>query len=214
MLEDLELKRKGHRDFSGLSLESCRQLLGDWTTERDRIHAQLREMIFLRDHLILPEFELSSMGTVFTDSITNDLLKETSKIALQLKDGNNRTSRDYERMQDTLSQHKQFLAQHLFETIELLKLRGRLLGEKIGGLRTATLRLLRSEKNLLMQKVEGFQEKMQGLPEKWRKENQLSLKKELGMRMVEGMSQLSELRISANTSIKSLRSRSIMRSPL
>ncbi len=192
LAEDVKLKQKGDADFIGLDLNSSRQFWENYTAQRDACQAQLRELIFLRERLSDPSFELSSTGAVFSDAVTNDLLHKASALSLQLEDDQNRSQRDQQRLHEALQTQKKFLSQHLFQTIELTKLRSRLIEDKIEGLRHATLSLLHSEKDLLDEKLHEINDRMKGIPEKWRRENLLMLKRELGMRMIEAMTQLTE----------------------
>lgn len=182
----------GEIDFVGLDLHSAKQFWTEYTSKRDACQAQLRELVFLRERLNDPEYELSSTGAVYSDGVTNELLHKASAIALQLEDDQNRSQRDQQRLMEALQTQKKFLSQHLLQTIELTKLRSRLLEDKIEGLRQATISLLHTEKDLLDEKLDEINDKMKGIPEKWRRENLLLLKRELGMRMIEGMTQLAE----------------------
>jgi tyrosine-protein kinase Etk/Wzc len=190
--ENLTLQRQEPHDFSGLNLATAQELLVGYTRERDNLQAQMRELVFLRDQLSHADFEMSSLGGVFSDSVTADLVQKASAMALQLKDDSNRSDREQIRLQDALQIQKSFLSQYLFQTIELKKLRSKLLDDKITSLRRTTASLLQSEKLLLQNKLHELNQKMSDLPEKWRRESLLMLKKELGSMMLQGVSQLAE----------------------
>jgi tyrosine-protein kinase Etk/Wzc len=181
-------------EFSGLSLDTAQNLLVEYTRQRDSLQAQMRELVFLREQLGRPDFEMSSLGGVFDDAVTRDIVNKASAIALQLKDENNRSDREQERLLEALRTHKNFLSHYLFQTVELKKLRVKLLGDKISSLQQATFSLLHTEKNLLQSKLEELNLKMADLPEKWRRESLLMLKKELGAVMLEGISNLVEMK--------------------
>ena len=179
-------------EFSGLSLSTAQGLLVEYTRQRDNLQAQMRELVFLREQLGSADFEMSSLGGVFDDAVTRDIVNKASAIALQLKDENNRSTREQERLLETLQTQKNFLSQYLFQTIELKRLRVKLLADKIASLQQATLSLLENEKDLLKHKLGELNAKMGDLPEKWRRESLLMLQKELGAMMLEGVSQLVE----------------------
>jgi hypothetical protein len=181
-------------EFSGLSLDTAQSLLVEYTRQRDNLQAQMRELVFLREQLGRPDFEMSSLGGVFDDAVTRDIVNKASAIVLQLKDENNRSAREQERLMEALQTHKNFLSHHLFQTVELKRLRVKLLGDKISSLQQATFSLLHTEKDLLQSKLEELNLKMAGLPEKWRRESLLMLKKELGAVMLEGISNLVEMK--------------------
>jgi uncharacterized protein involved in exopolysaccharide biosynthesis len=190
--ENLTLQKQESHDFSGLNLTTAQELLVGYTRERDNLQAQMRELVFLRDQFSHADFEMSSLGGVFNDSITADLVHKASAIALQLKDDSNRSDREQIRLQETLQIQKSFLSQYLLQTIELKKLRAKLLDDKIRSLRRTTATLLQSEKVLLQNKLQELNQKMGDLPEKWRRESLLMLRKELGSMMLQGISQLAE----------------------
>ncbi len=179
-------------EFSGLSLSTAQGLLVEYTRQRDNLQAQMRELVFLREQLGTADFEMSSLGGVFDDAVTRDIVNKASAIALQLKDENNRSTREQERLLETLQTQKNFLSQYLFQTVELKRLRVKLLADKIASLQQATLSLLENEKDLLKHKLGELNAKMGDLPEKWRRESLLMLQKELGAMMLEGVSQLVE----------------------
>jgi tyrosine-protein kinase Etk/Wzc len=175
-----------------LTLQSAKTLYLQYTEKKDVSEAQLRERIFLRDRLNNPDFELSSLSTFLTDSVSLALTQRATDIALKIKDGENRTAREQERLKEELETQKHFLHQHLTHMIELEKLQLRLLSHKIDSLQGQTLNLLDAEKNLLKDKLTELNKKMSSLPEKWRRENLLLLKKEFGSRIIGSMTQLVE----------------------
>ncbi len=195
--EDLKLKEQRLDEFSALSLETAQELLMDYTRQRDSLQAQMRELVFLRQQLARPGFEISSLGGVFEDGVTRDLVSRASAIALQLEDENNRSVKEQERLNETLQTQKNFLSHYIFQTVDLKRLRIKLLGDKIASLQQAACSLLQSEKELLKEKLLELNGKMEELPEKWRRESLLTLKKELGAAMLQGVSQFIETKFLA-----------------
>jgi len=179
-------------DCDALTLQSAKALYLQYTEKKDASEAQLRERIFLRDRLDKPDFELSSLSTFLNDPVSVSLAQHASAIALKLKDGENRTAREQERLKEELDTQKRFLHQHLTHMIELEKLQIRLLSHKIDSLQQQTRNLLDAEKHLLQEKLAELNLKMSSLPEKWHRENLLLLKKELGSRIIGSMTQLVE----------------------
>lgn len=190
--EDLNLHQQDFNDFTGLSIETAQKLMVEYTQKRDNLQAEMKELIYLRDRLARPDFELSSLGVVINDPVTNELIHKASAIALQLKDNNNRSAREQERLLETLKTQKSFLSQYIFQTVDLKKLRTKLLENKIASLQERMINLLRSEKQLLGQKLKEINYKMGDLPEKWRRESLLKLKKEMGTMMIQAVAQLAE----------------------
>jgi hypothetical protein len=152
----------------------------------------VRELFFLMEQMGRTDFEMSSLCGVIDDGVTRDIVNKASIISLQLKDENNRSQREQERLLEALQTQKSFLSHHLLQTCDLKRLRIKLLGDKISSLQQQTLSLLATEKYLLGNKLGELNEKMSDLPEKWRRESLLLLKKQLGAAMIEGISQLAE----------------------
>lgn len=190
--ENLSLQKEESHDFSGLNLNTAQELLVEYTRQRDSTQAQVRELVFLRDQLSHSDFEVSSLGGVMNDPVTSDLIKKASDLSLQLRDDENRSAREQSRLQENLKTQKNFLSQYLFQTIELKKLRARLLSDKIASLEKTAAFLLQAEKSLLTGKIHELNRQMEDVPEKWRRESLLMLKRELGSEMLQGISQLAE----------------------
>lgn len=179
-------------DFAGLSLDTAQGLLVEYTRQRDTLQAQMKELVFLKEQLSRSDFEMSSLGGVFDDAVTRDIVNKASAIALQLKDEDNRSTREQERLHETQRAQKEFLSHYLSQTCDLKRERIKLLGDKIATLQHAAHDLLKNEEGLLKTKLRELNAKMSDLPEKWRRESLLMLRKELGAMMIEGISQLVE----------------------
>ena len=192
--ENYKLFKNGADEFSSLSLGTAQGLLIEYTRQRDSLQAQMRELVFLRNQISRSDFEMSSLCGVMDDGVTRDIVNRASSIALQLKDENNRSVREQERLTEMLQTQKSFLSHYLLQTCDLKRLRVKLLDDKIASLQQQTSSLLEIEKQLLKNKLEELNMNMSDLPEKWRRESLLLLKKELGAAMIEGISQLGEMK--------------------
>lgn len=192
LAEDLKLQQEGFDEFLGLNLATAQGLLVEYTRQRDSFQAQMKELIFLREQLNKPGFEVSSLGGVIDDGVIRDVVNKASSIALQLQDEDNRSAREQERLIDVLQTQKNFLSHYLVQSVDLKRLRLKLLGDKIAFLQQATLLLLEAEKELLKNKLHELNGRMGELPDKWRRESLLAMKKELGAAMLEGVSHIIE----------------------
>ncbi len=190
--EKNEEPQKTSDEFLGLNLTTAQQLLVEYTRQRDSLQAQIRELFFLREQLPKPGFEVSSLGSLVDDGVIREQVNKASAIAMQIQDENNRSTREQERLTEALQTQKNFLSQHLLQTVDLKKIRLNLLAEKIAFLQQTTLSLLQIERDLLTNKLSELSGKMGDLPEKWRRESLLAIKKELGAATLEGVSQMIE----------------------
>jgi hypothetical protein len=187
-----ELQSLKEDAFVGLNLETAQQLLAEYTRQRDSFQAQIKEFDFLTQQLKKPGFEVSSLGDAYSDGVIREQVNKASALALQMQDEDNRSAREQERLAEALQTQKNFLSHYLLQTVELKKLRLKLLNEKIAFLQQATLSLLQAEKGLLKTKLHELTGRMENLPEKWHHEALFRLKTDLWAASLEGVSQLIE----------------------
>jgi uncharacterized protein involved in exopolysaccharide biosynthesis len=179
-------------DFSGMTLEASRGLFQQYCRQLDELHAQLKQVIFFRDHLNEPNFEISTLSNILNDSVTQQLVQKSSEISGQLCDLINRSGREHERLKETLSIQKRFLESHLSQTLDLGKIRIQLIKEKISSLYGVMQDLLQKEKSVLENKIEELKGTMQELPELWHLDKRLKFKAELTKAMMEGLTHIAE----------------------
>lgn len=179
-------------DFSGMTLEASRELFQQYCRQLDDLQAQLKQVIFFRDHLHEPHFEISTLSNVLNDSVTQQLVQKSSELEGQLCDLINRSGREHDRLKETLAIQKRFLESHLSQTLELGKIRIQLLKEKIGSLYKVMKDLLQKEKAVLENKIADLKTKMQEVPELWHMDKRLKFKAELTKGMMEGLTQIAE----------------------
>jgi uncharacterized protein involved in exopolysaccharide biosynthesis len=179
-------------DFNGMTLEASRSIFQQYCKQLDDLHAQLKQVIFFRDHLNEPNFEISTLSNILNDSVTQQLVQKSSELSGQLCDLINRSGREHERLKETLAIQKRFLESHLSQTLELGKIRIQLIKEKIGSLYQVIKDLLHKEKSVLENKIEELKVSMQELPELWHLDKRLKFKAELTKGMMEGLTHIAE----------------------
>lgn len=179
-------------DFSGMTLEAARGLFQQYCRQLDDLHAQLKQVVFFRDHLHEPHFEISTLSNVLNDSVTQQLVQKSSELEGQLCDLINRSDREHERLKETLAIQKRFLESHLSQTLDLGKIRIQLIKEKIASLYQVMKDLLQKEKAVLEDKIADLKTKMQEVPELWHMDKRLKFKADLTKGMMEGLTQIAE----------------------
>jgi uncharacterized protein involved in exopolysaccharide biosynthesis len=179
-------------DFSGMTLEASRGLFQQYCRQLDDLHAQLKQVVFFRDHLHEPHFEISTLANVLNDSVTQQLVQKSSELEGQLCDLINRSDREHERLKETLAVQKRYLESHLSQTLDLGKIRIQLIKEKIASLYQVMKDLLQKEKAVLENKIADLKTKMQEVPELWHMDKRLKFKAELTKGMMEGLTQIAE----------------------
>ena len=202
-LEHLSLRQKNlqenstyidqlETDFNGMTLEASRALFQQYCKQLDDLHAQLKQVIFFRDHLNEPHFEISTLSNTLNDSVTQQLVQKSSELSGQLCDIINRSGREHERLKEMLAIQKRFLESHLSQTLDLGKIRIQLIKEKISSLYKVMTNLLQKEKDVLENKIEELKIAMQELPELWHLDKSLKFKAELTKGMMEGLTHIAE----------------------
>ncbi len=179
-------------DFSGMTLEASRGLFQQYCRQLDDLHAQLKQVIFFRDHLNEPQFEISTLSNILNDSVTQQLVQKSSELSGQLCDLINRSGREHERLKEALAIQKRFLESHLSQTLELGKIRIQLIKEKISSLYDVMKDLLQKEKAVLENKIEELKVTLQEVPELWHLDKRLKFKAELTKGMMEGLTHIAE----------------------
>lgn len=219
--ERLTHLRDIQREFQGIDLDIARELYLNYSKELNALEAESQQKRFIVAHLEEPTFEVSSLSAVLKDPVSERIIAVASPLVLSLKDQNNRSQKEQDRLRNELEVHKGFLSDHLNQMVQLLELREKLLKEKIQALQAATLGLIQQEvsilENHLAEQISGrvdqlvqerrvvedhqssLQEMASKLPEKWVLEKLIAQQMEMNGRMVEEITKLVE---SKNTSSK------------
>lgn len=179
-------------DLLGMNLESAKRQFSQYSTQFDDLHGQLKQVMFMRDRLFDPSFEISTLGAVLGDSVSQQMIQRSSELEAQLHDHIHHSSRDRERLRATLAIHKQFLKSHLDQTLQLGKIRIDLVKEKLSSLHKTIHLLLTQEQAALDGKISELKETMQSLPQLWVHENSLKFKSDLTKGMMEGLVGIAE----------------------
>ncbi len=187
-----ELIQSLESNLTGISLESARHLFDHYSTQFDDLHAQLKQIVFIRDHLFDPHFEISTLSNILSDPVTQQLVQRSSDLEAQLCDNLNRSMKDRERLKITVGIHKRFLESHLEQTLELGKVRMGLIKEKLSSIYTVMKTLLEQEREALKGKIAELKETMESLPNLWVHENRLKFRADLTKGMMEGLVHITE----------------------
>lgn len=198
-IQNLHVKHKAsayaevfESDFRGIDLPMAKNLYTQYNQQLDDLEVNSRQLLYLRDQMEDPQFELSSLCNVLNDSITEKLVEKASELELQLRDEANRSSREHDRFREALQTQKRFLHAHMTEVMDLQKIRIELIKGKIASLQLVMLDLMKQERKLIEERLAQLGQQMTHLPEKWRLENQLKFKTELTKGMMEGLTQMTE----------------------
>ncbi|MCB1118550.1 MAG: hypothetical protein KDK65_01175 [Chlamydiia bacterium] len=175
--------------FEGIDLPVAQQLYLTYAQTLSQAEEEAKHNQFILEQLQNPQFELSSLSTILTDSVSQEHVVKVSQLSMALKDTQNRSHKEQERLQEELNLEKAFLAQHLAQTVDLLQIKQQLFERKIASLNIAMLTLinrqigiyqknfsdyvntrlsnLEGEKQLLLAEQENLNAKLSTLPDRW-----------------------------------------------
>ncbi len=201
-------------DFQGIDLKTTQTLFVSYTNKLNEIESQILQNQFIIDEMDKPNFDLSALNTILTDPVSQDMSQKATLLALNLKDSNNRSLKEQERIKEDLDLQKRFLSIHLKSSNRLLQLNEELMKYKVKSLQSVTLGLvqqqisllennlsefirsriknLKSESEIIEQHKLSLMNQMSTLPSKWVSEQLIHLAMNLNQKMVEEVSKLVE----------------------
>ncbi|MBA3815385.1 MAG: hypothetical protein H0X29_02490 [Parachlamydiaceae bacterium] len=202
------------KNFLGIDLNTAKELYLAYSKELNALEAEEAQFHFLTNQITLPGFEISSLSSVLSDPISLEMISKASPLILALKDQDNSTQKEQERLKMGLAVQKNFFTTHLAQTIQLIQLRQQLMKEKIQTLQNAHLALileqisilenqmadyitrrlsvLEHEKDLYDHNLVNLRAEMASLPQKWVAEQMIQQKMEINQNMIEQISKLVE----------------------
>lgn len=149
MRERLTHQQNPSQEFEGISLETAQQLYISYSKENNALEAQKAQIAFMIEKLDDPDFEISSLSSILNDSVSKEMVEKASNLVLAIKDEDNRTNREIDRLKHDLSLQRGFLKLHLNQTVQLLTLKEDLIKEKITSLQNITQELIRQQITIL-----------------------------------------------------------------
>ncbi len=207
-------ERASSEDYRGMTLEGATELYHDYSKQHIQMESTVRQMLFFIHQMEDPSFEISSLSAGLTDPISLEIIRKAGELVLNLKDQNNQSPREQERIKEELSQERIFLSAHLQQMVQLMKLNQALLNEKIVALQQVSLDLIRQrmtlleknlqeylqsrlhnlhqERELIKAHLENIHSQMMGLPKKWAAEKLIEQEVETNELIVEEIAKLVE----------------------
>lgn len=202
------------KELEGIDLATARKLFVDYNGKLDQAEAAMRHFTQLKGQLAMDGCELSSLSSVLSDPLSQNLIESASSIALKLKDEKYHSGKEGERWIAELQLQKKILGEHLDQLCKVEELNSALVREKIVGLQQVSLdcinrqisvlneqiqdavkerrQSLIEEKKLLEKKMQELRLQASDLPEKWRKEKWLDLKSDLGEKIMQTITEVVE----------------------
>ncbi len=201
-------------EMEGTNLATCKELYLNFTRELNDISAQAKQHLFVVEQLKNHDFEVCSLTALLRDPISQERIAKASQLMIQLKDENNHTQKELERLKIELDLQKQFLSSHILQIAELLALKETLLKEKVLEIQAITLEQIQQKSALLKKNLSDYiagriqnlqQEKailsehqselhsrMREIPEKWASEQLLNQNLAMQQRFLENLAGMVE----------------------
>lgn len=217
--ERLAHQQAPSNEFQGINLSVGKELYLSFNKDLSQTESQIGQHRFILEQINDPAFEVSSLSTVLNDPVSNEIIGKISTLILALKDHDNRSTKEQERLQADLSIQKGFLATHIEQSTALLELRKEFIKGKIRQLQSINLSLiqeelsildnqgkehiiaalenLRQEKLLLESNLGELRIEMAAFPQKWAAEQLINQQMEINKSL---MREISTLAVSKNIS--------------
>lgn len=203
-----------HTTLDGIDPKTTQDLFIAYTHQLNEIESQVLQNKFIIEKMREENFELSSLGTILNDHVSLETSKKATELEMNLKDLNNRSVKEQERIKEDLKLQKRFLSAHLDDANQLLVLNHDLIKRKIKTLQNVTLNgikqqlsllegnlteyiqdrinNLKAEADIIEQHKLALMNQMSSLPSKWVSEKLIHLEMEVNQKMVEEVSKLVE----------------------
>lgn len=201
-------------EYKGISLEVATNLYLDYSKEIVRIEAKIRQNLFFIHQMEDPNFEITSLSSGLEDDVSHTMIQKANELLLNLRDQNNQSLKEQERIKEELNLQRTFLIMHLKQMVQLMELNKQLIDEKIFALQNVSLELIHerislSEKNLqdylksrlhnvqqeqtlIQRHLENIFAEMALIPQKWVSEQLLWQEVETNQKIVEEIAKLVE----------------------
>lgn len=202
-------------ELEGIDLSTARNLFVEYNNKLDKSQAAIRHFTQLHEEIDRKDFEIGSLSSVLNDPLSQKLIAAANQISMQLKDEKYHSAKEGERWEEELSLQRKILKDHLEQLLKVEEFNTSLIRDKIGGLQQTTLdcihaqisvlkerasdaikerkEALLQEKKILEEKIEKLRLKAgKELPERWRHEQWLNLKTEMGTKMMAALTELVE----------------------
>ena len=212
--ERLAHQQVPQQEFQGMSLEGAEAIYREFVKYISDLQSEIRQSKFVLKQIEDPEFEITSLSTVLRDPVSAGMIEKASTLSLAVRDQNNRSIKEIDRLKEDLALQRRFLALHVQQTSELKGLHEQLFQEKLRSIQAVTLELtnqqisilenqmrdylqtrmenLKQERGLINAHLSDLQQQMSQLPKKWVSEQLLKQRLEMNKSVMEEVTKLVE----------------------
>lgn len=143
-------------EYQGISLELATSLYLEYSKNLVQMEGTIRQNLFFINQIEDPNFELTSLSSGLTDPVSSMMIHKASILVLNLRDQNNQSVREQERIKDELNLQRTFLTLHLKQMVQLMELNKQLMDEKIFALQNVSLELIHQRISLLEKNLQDY----------------------------------------------------------
>ncbi len=208
LVEERLSKETTSADFQGIDDQTIKEFYVTYQQQLDKLEISMHQLRSIAGQMRQGQFEMSSLVHALEDSVSQELIKGSSKILLEGLDQNNRSAKEQGRFKNQLAMQKEFIAQHISNTIELYSLQSEVIRQKIKGLQEVRKTRLEYEAQVLQNQLKDSSEEMRYLPQKWISEQQLKFWTTAYLKLAEEITLCVEVKSHSNdldaTGIRSL----------
>ena len=212
--ERLTHQQNSPGEYQGISLEVATDLYRDYSKQLIEMENTIRQNKFFIHQIEDPNFEITSLSAGLNDPISNEIILKAGQLVLNLRDQNNQSNREQERIKEELQLERTFLTLHLQQIVQLMELNKQLIDEKLFALQNISLELihqrislleknlqdylhsrlhnLEQERQLIKRHLENIHSEMAQLPKKWVSEQLLTQEVTTNHLIVEEIAKLVE----------------------
>lgn len=214
-------------ELQGINLETAQEVYGGYCKTLSDIESNRRQFEYVLEQMHDAQFEISSLSAILSDPVSQRMIEKASGLELSLKEEGNRSVKEVERLKGELAAHRGFLHTHIRQSLELIKIREKLLHEKSYNLQQTTLELIQQqisilekyledfietrlanlmqEKQYIYQQQAGLQEEMGKIPGKWVFEKMIDQQMRLNQQLMAELTKLVENK-NISTNLEAVRS--------
>ncbi len=201
-------------EYQGIDIQTARKILLDYLHKRDDLLYKYRQMEFGKKQLEKEEIEPISLADIFSDSVSQGLVRDLGEMKQSLRKKRTLTEREIERLEKRFASKKEDLILHMAETMDLTLLEKERVEERIQAVQITILdligqeialierqvedrideklRFLDQEEQLIQSELERLKNEMEEVPDRWLREKELAFSADMNQGMLEALVQLVE----------------------
>lgn len=154
--EQLSHQQAPLTQFQGVSLATAEELYILYCKELNIAETELSQLDFIMRQLNEDNFEISSLSGFLEDHISASMVEKAAESFARLKDADNISMKEQDRIKYELAIQKDFIKLHLQQRVTLLGLRTEDLQEKIRILQNTSLSLIYEQISILENQIKKY----------------------------------------------------------